>query len=189
MICPSLVDNWYEWSNAVIDDRCPSCGSDRVALTDVVHVSYFCSGCKTNFTSDESEESEVVGRVYKTIQYKAEQHEEGQNIIITHSPYYTWAMLCSPCYPNAGDIDSSIAAVIDAQSGYKTYCFGHNWFENGIAPYPLIRVSDNRVMSPPAQRRNRTRQRMRQREIELGKSDNKIQAVPMRSYRPINLDF
>ena len=27
--------------------------------------------------------------------------------------------------------------------GVKTYCLGHNWFEGGIAPYPVYRVSDN----------------------------------------------
>ena len=57
--------------------------------------------------------------------------------MILKSDYYTHAQFCSPCVPGAGNLDSP------CDSGEKAYCLGHDWFEDGIAPYPVYRVSDN----------------------------------------------
>jgi hypothetical protein len=60
------------------------------------------------------------------------------DILILKSPFYTFAPFCSPCVPGAGCLDTP-----DLE-GVKTYCFGHGWFEEQIAPYPVFRVSDDR---------------------------------------------
>lgn len=142
VIYPNYVDNWYEWSDAVVDDKCPHCQGSDFDITDSVNGIYICEGCKKTFMEDESEEFTVVGREYITERYKAIQLEEGENIVVEKSPYFTYSRLCSPCYPNAGDLASGIAIVVDESSGYKTYCFGHTWYENGIAPFPIYKVSD-----------------------------------------------
>jgi hypothetical protein len=51
------------------------------------------------------------------------------DIMVLKSPYYTLAPFCSPCVPGAGDLNSA------RSDGVKTYCLGHDWFEEGVAPY------------------------------------------------------
>lgn len=58
------------------------------------------------------------------------------------SPFYTRATFCSPCAPGACSITSP------CDDGEKAYCFGHDWFEDGKAPYPVYRVSDDSVVDP-----------------------------------------
>lgn len=54
------------------------------------------------------------------------------DVMLLKSPVYTLAAYCSPCVPGAGNLDSP------AEDGVKTYAFGHEFFESGIAPYPLF---------------------------------------------------
>jgi len=58
------------------------------------------------------------------------------------SPFYTFAQFCSPCVPGAGNLNTY------CPDGPKTYCLGHDWFEEGKAPYPVYRVSDDAVILP-----------------------------------------
>lgn len=73
-------------------------------------------------------------------EYKAQTGLEGE-IMCIESPYYTRCRRCSPCYPNAGDLNTP-----DDEYGMRTYCFGHDWFDNGVAPYRVYRVSDNTIV-------------------------------------------
>jgi len=74
--------------------------------------------------------------------------EEGYEIVdcldndamILKSPYYTFARYCSPCVPGAGNLDDA------DPNGVKTYCLGHDWFEDGKAPYPVFRVDTNELV-------------------------------------------
>ena len=62
------------------------------------------------------------------------------DIFVLKSPYYTFAQFCSPCVPGAGNLDNAMP------DGVKTYCLGHDWFEEGKAPYPVYSVeTDLRV--------------------------------------------
>jgi hypothetical protein len=79
------------------------------------------------------------------------------DIFVGKSPYFTYAPECSPCVPNAGNLDSAFKGkavpsgeyqgrgedlLAEAQSlGWmKTYCLGHDMFEGGNAPYPVWSV-------------------------------------------------
>lgn len=168
VICPSFVENWYEFSHAVIDDKCPQCGSYELDIIDSINGGYICEGCKATYAEDESEDITQVGRTYTSISYKANQVEEGDHIVVSQSPYFTYARLCAPTYPNAGDLDSAVAMSISDFDGFKTYCLGHKWFEGGeaphfeggIAPYPVYRVSDGLLIPPPiyeAKRKKKTK--------------------------------
>jgi hypothetical protein len=36
----------------------------------------------------------------------------------------------------------------DCQRGVRTYCLGHDWFEDGKAPYPVYRVDNGELVLP-----------------------------------------
>lgn len=56
------------------------------------------------------------------------------DLFILKSPYFTHAQYCSPCVPGAGNLDSPCG------DGPKTYCLGHDWFDDNKAPYPVYDV-------------------------------------------------
>lgn len=63
-------------------------------------------------------------------------------IYVIKSPYYTWCAACSPCCPNAGDLDTP---RLTPDHGLKTYALGPDWFDDQFAtmPYTVYNVSDN----------------------------------------------
>lgn len=62
------------------------------------------------------------------------------DLMILKSPYYTFSRLCSPCVPNAGDLNSDA----DEETGYKTYCLGREFFDNySPLPYKVYSVATN----------------------------------------------
>lgn len=74
--------------------------------------------------------------------YKVFQSGDDCDIFITESPYYTTCQFCSPCAPGAGYIMNTV------KDGVKAYCFGHDWFENGKAPYPVYDVKTGKRVKP-----------------------------------------
>lgn len=75
-------------------------------------------------------------------EYKAECGDDG-DIFITKSPYYTYCAFCSPCAPGAG----YLMDIRDRETGIKAYCFGHDWFDEGKAPYTVFSVKDDSVVT------------------------------------------
>lgn len=93
------------------------------------------------------------------------------SVFVINSPYFTYAPACSPCCPNAGDLDSAweemdlnsramaSARLTDEQwdqlglakqhyhyedVALKTYCFGFDFFEDNEAPYPVFSVASGK---------------------------------------------
>jgi hypothetical protein len=73
-------------------------------------------------------------------EYKASQTADDPDIFILKSPFYTLCQFCSPCAPGAGSIMNTV------ENGIKAYCFGHDWFESGKAPYPVYSVKTNELI-------------------------------------------
>lgn len=71
--------------------------------------------------------------------FHAEQIDE-TDIFITKSKYYTLCGYCSPCAPGAGYLTS--------EGDIKAYCFGHDWFEDGRAPYKVYSVETGEEVLP-----------------------------------------
>lgn len=71
-------------------------------------------------------------------------YDEAEGDFILKSPYYTYAQFCSPCAPGAGYLPSPLK---DRPAGNKTYCLGHDWFEDGTAPYRVYSVKTNKEMA------------------------------------------
>ncbi len=83
---------------------------------------------------------EPVGFSYYGDGLAAEQPFDDPDIFITKSPYYTLCQFCSPCAPGAG--------YLMDRGTVKAYCFGHDWFEGGKAPYPVYDVKTGRKVKP-----------------------------------------
>lgn len=125
---------------------------------------FACEICRYLFQSCEAFGDEPLGYLYEKGGYSASCGEDG-DIFIEKSPYFTRAAFCSPCAPGACylmspyQIDAVNQDLIDRYggperyglkvdynacaeaAGYpKAYCFGHDWFEGGKAPYPVYSV-------------------------------------------------
>lgn len=61
---------------------------------------------------------------------------------VSKSQFFTYTKGCSPCMPNAGDLDNP------RDGGLRTYCLGHDWFDGETAPYPIWTVEDSNQVIP-----------------------------------------
>ena len=124
---------------------CPKCGQDAVDATDdhedfdqAPHscADYACVTCRYLFGSDQAFAEEADGASFEDAEYTLTSCLDS-DVMILKSPYYTRAQFCSPCVPGAGNLETPCA------TGPKTYCLGHEWYDDGKAPYPVFRVSDD----------------------------------------------
>lgn len=138
--------------NAAIDssDNCETCATDtdeqiRHSLKD-----YHCHACATDdgervtpysFYSDSAFSEEMQGWEYEGDGYRLGDCLDS-DVFVFLSPYYTYAQFCSPCVPGAGNLDSPIEPEGFQKGAPKIYCLGHEWFEDGKAPYRVFNVSD-----------------------------------------------
>lgn len=80
-------------------------------------------------------------------------------VMVLKSPFYTYAPFCSPCVPGAGNLDQAAdmfemdigdGAALGIVCGIETYCCGHDWFDDGVAPYPVFSVATGYPVFPDA---------------------------------------
>lgn len=135
----SVVSEIWENFESVYEIECPSCNmvSDQAE----------CAICGADNESefeflDEPSYQEWNGEKEYSIEYA----ESLSAFYVTRSPYYTYAAFCSPCAPNAGDLD----APRENFEGIRAYCLDASFFENNNAPYPVYRVSDNQRVKKDA---------------------------------------
>lgn len=105
-------------------DRCPKC------LKDI---------------EDEFDYAEPIGFFYEGDGYIAESDSYG-DIFIAKSPYYTYAQFCSPCAPGACYLGNPLETP---DENNKCYCFGHDWFEDGVAPYDVYDITTGEIITRP----------------------------------------
>jgi hypothetical protein len=103
---------------------------------------YACRSCEYLFDSDEAFGDSPICHTLDKDGYQATL-DEYNDVFLVKSPYYTHAQFCSPCAPGAGHLDNP------CELGPETYCFGHDWFADGKAPYPVYRVSDGATVVTP----------------------------------------
>jgi len=92
---------------------------------------------------------------YEDDEYSAEYSHDMCCWIIKKSPYYTYCKGCSPCVPNAGDLDSPVtpddyekdnnASMHEIRASIyggikKTYCLPKEFFIDSKAPYEYFEV-------------------------------------------------
>jgi hypothetical protein len=101
---------------------------------------YHCPACHIMFDSEYAYPESPLAYVYEDDGYTANQDSDDTDIFITRSPYYTTCRYCSPCAPGAGYVMDTVP------DGVKAYCFGHDWFDNGEAPYPVYDVRTGKLI-------------------------------------------
>ena len=97
---------------------------------------------REEWTEEEWVFAEVISYYIDDDEYCAESDEYG-DIMIMRSPYFTYAQFCSPCVPGACYL---INFLSEPEENNRAYCFGHDWFEDGIAPYPVYSVKTGKLI-------------------------------------------
>lgn len=103
---------------------------------------YVCHDCEYVFGSESAFGDSPIGFTLDNGEYKAVQNGDDSDIFIIKSPYYTLCQFCSPCAPGAGYIMNTV------ENGVKSYCFGHDCFEDNKAPYPVYSVETGELIEP-----------------------------------------
>jgi len=163
----SISQAWSDCAEADYGDpTCPECGNEARDVVGARGVSFedcdqygghgradfACDDCKLTIDSCEAYGDEPIGFHYEGDGYELTDCLDS-DVMVIKSPFYTFAPLCSPCVPNAGDLDDAahFADWLDHDITPldmfdpclpRTYCVGHDWFDDGRAPYPVYgRVS------------------------------------------------
>jgi hypothetical protein len=133
--------------NAVREEQARS-GEPVTDIDDVVFeplhagscADHYCADCGVLFGSDEAYGDEAIGHNLDDGEYKATQGGDDSDVFVLKSPYYTKAAYCSPCAPGACHL------AHPDEDGDRAYCFGHDWFEGGVAPYPVYEVATGKLV-------------------------------------------
>ena len=152
VIPASRLEYWYDEAEADYGDpTCPECGCDAVDSDDESvpeehrgEDDYYCSNCEETHRSDESFPDTPQGYVFEDEEYTAHQGGDDSDVFVIKSPYYTRAQYCSPCAPGACYL------LNPDHEGDRAYCFGHDAFEGGHAPYPVFSVETGEEILPPS---------------------------------------
>lgn len=138
---------------------------------------YHCEHCNESLWSEQCFGEEALSFDYDKEGYKASQLGNNPDIFITRSPYFTYAQFCSPCasgacyllnplvaeeftvtdndvqngnniHPDTGEPLAAGKYVTQLPDGNRAYCFGHDWFDGGKAPYPVYSVETGELVEP-----------------------------------------
>lgn len=131
-----VLQAWCDSSTPAYSDACPYCGNGEG-----LEAGMTCPECDNTLTHNDFDCQENLGCDYNQDGYFATSGAEG-DIFIIRSPYYTKAAFCSPCAPGACYLTNP------CDDGEKAYCFGHDWFDEGKAPYPVYDVKTNEMIQP-----------------------------------------
>lgn len=129
---------------------------------------YACESCEECYDSDRCFPEEPIGWSVDDGEYKIINCLHNDAMIVK-SPYYTYAQLCSPCVPGAGNLNhpyppfeghepslKAFAVLHQRAAGKagfpKVFCLGWDWFDEfNPCPYPAIyRVSDGEPVPKPS---------------------------------------
>jgi hypothetical protein len=135
----------YYGSAADCEFECPKCCIIAVNLNGLDWGDTLtCAECNREFEAEIPDCAEAVSFFIDDIEYKAECESDG-DIFVMQSPYYTYAQFCSPCAPGACYL---MNPVEPSHGNNRCYCFGHDWFDEGKAPYPVYSVETNKLVEP-----------------------------------------
>ena len=129
---------------------CPKCGSGAVSYEDKHEpleqfghgcADYTCESCEITFDASDAYGDEPIGWNYSEDGYDLTDCLDS-DIFVLKSHYFTKARYCSPCVPGACSLDSP------DEDGAECFCLGHDWFEDGRAPYPVYSVETRQIVEP-----------------------------------------
>ena len=135
------LESWYDLCEPVYPDTdnfCPTCEA-------------LVSGHDLEMAN---ELQEPINFVYEDDSYvcsqEADSYASGDDVFVVKSPYFTFAPFCSPCAPGAVYLrDAFDLGANDNDLRPRGYCFGHEWFEGNVAPYPVYEVATGALVPAP----------------------------------------
>lgn len=140
-----VLQAWCDSSEPWYFPGCPHCGDEidqeiiDSACNDFGEVR--CPHCNEVLNSGDFGNEEPTCYYVDDGETVAECGESG-DIFVTSSKFFTFAPLCSPCALGA-------CYLRDANEyGEKSYCLGHDWFDDGVAPYPVYSVETGELVNP-----------------------------------------
>lgn len=148
------MNSLAHWAWESVEDdygpaTCPKCGNEAVEYDGDKHgeygghgSDYACENCEYGFMSDEAYGEQPVGRSIQDGPLMVEVGVNDGDCFVVRSEFKTRAGFCSPCAPGACHLKDA------CEDGEWCYCFGHDWFEDGRAPYRVFRVSDGFEIKP-----------------------------------------
>ena len=138
----AVLQAWFDESIPYYGKgECSECGTEFDTLDEMPEI---CSECGRNFEEhSDMDWIEAVSHFYTGDGYQAEASTDSGDIFITESPYFTYAQFCSPCAPGAVHLENPLDTKEDNNKGY---CFGHDWFEGDVAPYPVYSVKTGKLV-------------------------------------------
>ena len=162
-------ERWYEDSEPEYGNpTCPDCGTDINGIPTPADEEdpsdYYCDVCDAPVDSDCAFGDEPLGYSYVGEGYTLADCLDS-DIMVLKSPYYTYAQFCSPCVPGAGNLEHPLDGdckhltckrdrrehglqVCADVLPNKCYCLGHDWFEEGKAPYPVYSLETGELVEP-----------------------------------------
>lgn len=138
-----VLQAWCDSNEADYGDpTCPDCGGDVVESTD--GKDYCCENCNREWYSEDCYPEQPLEYTLDDGEYLCSQGEDDCDIFVLRSPYFTYCNLCSPCAPGAGYLTQPVPP--DPEN--RAYCFGHDFFDEGVAPYPVYSVETGELIPP-----------------------------------------
>jgi hypothetical protein len=149
IISANSLDSWI-YEELELDygkPTCPKCGSDVKDTDDITwpnkrlpeHKECVCTSCGEYYWSEECYPQEPISQYIDDGKYEATLTEINEMVIIK-APFYTLTKFCSPCFPGGGDLNNPV------EEGVKTYCFGHEYFRDEVAPYPVYCAKTDKLI-------------------------------------------
>jgi len=146
----SAMDDWYD--NDAYYDEAKQEITDGIesALSDYLDKEYIEEVIEAALDRfNESYQNDEPAYYIEDTEYVATYSNSLCCWIIEKSPYYTYCKVCSPCVPNAGDLDSPVIPddyKDDNGVGFfypkfvKAYCLPDEFFDDDKAPYKYFFV-------------------------------------------------
>lgn len=153
MNCEHLSEwAWEGMESDYGDPACPKCGgtvvsSDEAPEGDTADTDHkgdkdwYCPACELSHWSDAVYGDEAIGHDLDSDGYRG-RVDSHNDLMLFKSPFFTLCQFCSPCAPGAGHLENAV------RDGVKTYALGHDWFRDGVAPYPVYSVETGELVAP-----------------------------------------
>jgi hypothetical protein len=146
----STMDDWYD-NDAYYDEaKQEIIDGIKSALSDYFDEEYIAEVVEAALDRfNESYQNDEPAYYFEDSEYSAEYSQSLCCWIIKKSPYYTYCKTCSPCVPNAGDLDSPVTPdeyMDGIERGFfhpklvKAYCLPKEFFDGDKAPYKYFSV-------------------------------------------------
>ena len=137
----AVCQAFFDTAEAEYSNACPFCGNKpkgKKRINDLHH----CGSCRKVFSESDFYDQESLCYYIDDGEYKAFSDSHG-DIMILKSPFFTYAQFCSPCCPGGCHLENPLP---EPDENNKCYCFGHDFFPDSIASYPVYSLETGELI-------------------------------------------